>query len=59
MENVDITSSNSFADEVEVDLDVLGALMLNGVGDVHGADVVAVDQDGAAKQSMEFLEELS
>jgi len=60
MENVDITSNNSFADEVEVDLDVLGALMLNGVGGhVHGADVVAVDQDGAAKQSMEFLEELS
>ena len=55
-----MTSSNSFADEVEVDLDVLGALMLNGVGGhVHGADVVAVDQDGAAKQSMEFLEELS
>jgi len=36
MENADMTSSNSFADEVEVDLDVLGVLMLKGVeGHAH------------------------
>ena len=36
MENADITSNKSFEDEVDVDLDMLGALMRNGVrGHVH------------------------
>ena len=60
MKNADITNSNPLTDEVEVDHDVLGALMLNGVGGhVHGAGVVVVYQDNAAKRSMKLLEKLS
>ncbi len=36
---------NAFPDEVEVDLDMLRTLVLNGVGEeVDDADVVAVDE---------------
>jgi hypothetical protein len=44
VQDVDIIDGNTFPDEVEVDLDMLGTLMLNGVArEVDGADVVAVD----------------
>jgi hypothetical protein len=44
MQDADITDDNMFPDEVEVDLDMLGTLMLNGVArEVDGADIVAVD----------------
>jgi hypothetical protein len=42
---VDIADGNAFLDEVEIDLDMLGALMLNEVvGEVDGVDVVVVDE---------------
>jgi hypothetical protein len=42
--DADITNGNAFLNEVEVDLDMLYILMLNGVGgEVDDADVVAVD----------------
>jgi hypothetical protein len=45
VQNADITDGNAFPDEVEVNLDMLCTLMLNGVGgEVDGADVVAVDK---------------
>jgi hypothetical protein len=45
---------------VEINLDVLGALVLDGVGGhVDGADVVAVDQRRAARRSMKLEEQLS
>jgi hypothetical protein len=48
MEYPDITNSNTLPNEVEIDLNMLGTLMLNGVGGhVDGADVVAVNQGGA------------
>jgi len=60
MKDTNITSGNPLSDEVEVDLDVLGALMLNGVGGhVDGADVVAVDQSSSTKRDVKFLEKLS
>jgi hypothetical protein len=47
MEYPDITNSNMLPNEVEIDLNMLGALMLNGVGGyVDGADVIAVNQGG-------------
>jgi len=50
MEDADITSGNVLPNEVQIDLDVLGSLMLNGVGGhVDGTDVVAVDQGCAAQ----------
>jgi hypothetical protein len=44
VQDVDITNDNAFLNEVEVDLNMLYILMLNGVGgEVDGADIVAVD----------------
>jgi hypothetical protein len=44
---------------VEVDLNMLCTLVLNGVGgEVDDADVIAVDESALCQQSMELLEEL-
>jgi hypothetical protein len=59
VQDADITDGNAFPDEVEVNLDMLCALMLNGVGgEVDSADVVAVDESALRQRSMELLEEL-
>jgi hypothetical protein len=45
VQDVDITNDHMFPYEVEVDLDMLGALVLNGIGgEVDCADVVVVDK---------------
>jgi hypothetical protein len=47
VEDTNIPDSNVLADKVEINLNMLGALVLNGVsGEVDDADVVAVDQSG-------------
>jgi hypothetical protein len=58
VQGADITDGNAFRDEVEVDLDMLCALVLNEVdGEVDGADVVAVDESALRQRSMELLKE--
>jgi hypothetical protein len=45
MLDADIIDDNKFPNEVEVDLDMLCTLMLNGVGgEVDGTDIVTVDE---------------
>jgi hypothetical protein len=45
VQDADITDGNAFPDEVEVDLDMLCMLVLNGVGgELDGADVVVVGE---------------
>ena len=45
---------------MQIDLHVLRALMLHGIGgEVDHADVVAVDEGGALKGAMEFVEQLA
>jgi hypothetical protein len=45
MQDADITDGNTFPDKVEVDLNMLCALVLNGVGgEVDGTNVVTVDE---------------
>jgi hypothetical protein len=59
MKYTDSTNSNTFPDEMEVDLHMFGALMLHRVGgEVDGAHIVAVDEAGLVKRMMEFLEKL-
>ena len=54
MKHTDSPKGDPFPNEVEVDLHVLGALMLNGVGgEVDGADVVAVDEAGRIQRVMQ------
>ena len=49
MHDTDITNSNTLPNEVEIDLDVLGALMLDGVGGhVDSVDIITIYQRGAA-----------
>ena len=44
MKNMDSSCSNTLPNKGKVDLNMFGALMLNGVDrHVYGADVVAVD----------------
>jgi hypothetical protein len=56
VQDTDITDGHAFPHKVEVDLDMLHALVLNGVGEeVDGADVVAVNDDALCQRSVELL----
>jgi hypothetical protein len=60
MKYTDITNSNTLPNKMEINLDMLGALMLDGVGGhVDSADVVTVDQSGFAKWRMKLQEKLT
>ena len=55
MQNTKITNGDSLPDEVKIDLNVLGALMLNRVGGhVDGTDVVAIHQCGMPERGMQL-----
>ena len=59
MKHTDLTHGNTIANEVEIDLDVFGTLMLDGVrGHVDGADIVAEDDRRRRRWSMKLLEKL-
>jgi hypothetical protein len=60
MEHADLAHGNTIANEVEVDLDVFGALMLDGVrGHVDGANIVTEHNRGGRRWSMKLVEELA
>jgi hypothetical protein len=45
VQDADITDGNMFPNEVEVDLDMLYTLVLNGVGgEVDSANIITVDE---------------
>ena len=56
MKNTNITNGDPFADEVEMNLDMLGSLMLNRVGGyVDSADVVTIHQCSSAKRGVKLM----
>jgi hypothetical protein len=56
MQDVDITDDHAFPHKVEVDLNMLRALVLNGVsGEVDNADVVIVDEGARRQRGVELL----
>ena len=60
MKNPHISDGDPFVNEVEVELDMLHALMLDGVGgEVHGASVVTIDKGAPRQRTVELLEQLS
>ena len=60
MEDPNIADSDPVANEVQVDLHMLRPLMLNGVGgEIHGADVVAVDERAPGERAVKLRKELS
>jgi hypothetical protein len=62
MEGADLTDDNLLSDEMKINHHMLHALvlMLNGVGeDVHGANVVTVDESETRWRSLEFMQKLA
>ena len=60
MKNTNFAESHLLANEVDVDLNVLGTAVVDQVGShVDGADVVAVDHGSHLQRDMEFLNELA
>ena len=60
MQNSQITDGDPLSNKVKINLDVLGALMLDWVGGhVDCTDVVAIYQCSAAKRGVKLLEELA
>jgi hypothetical protein len=56
VQDVDITDGHAFPHKVEVDLNMLRALVLNGVGGVvNGVNVVIVDEGALRQWSVELL----
>jgi hypothetical protein len=56
VQGADITDDHAFPHKVEVDLDMLHALVLNGVGgEVDGADIFTVDEGALRQRSVEVL----
>jgi hypothetical protein len=44
VQDADFTKGDSLSDEVEVDLNMLGSLMLNRVGgEINGADIITIN----------------
>jgi hypothetical protein len=47
VEDTNVPDGNALPNKVEINLDMIGVLVLDGVGgEVDGADVVTVDQSG-------------
>jgi hypothetical protein len=60
MKDADLTVGNLLSNEMKINLHMFCALMLNGVdGEVHDADVVAVDESVARWRSLELMQELA
>jgi hypothetical protein len=60
MENPNIANSHPVSNEVQVNLHIVRPLMMNPVGgELHGADVVAVDERALGERAMKLNQELS
>ena len=56
MKNTNFAESHLLANEVDVDLNVLGTAVMNWVGyHVDSADIVAIDDSGDSQRNMQFL----
>ena len=60
MNNTDFAQGHLLMDEVDVDLNVLGTVVMNWVGcHVDSVDVVAIDHGSYLQRDMKFLKELA
>jgi hypothetical protein len=60
MEDADLIDGNLLSDKIKINLYMLGALMLNGAGgEVHGADIIAVDKCTPRQRGMKLVEKPS
>ena len=60
MKDASFSESHTIANEVQVDLHMLGTLVLYRVGgEVHSAHIITIYKCGARGRSMEFLQQLA
>ena len=60
MKDPDVSNDNPLTDEVEINLNMLRALVLDEVGgELHGADVVVVDECASTERLVELEDELA
>jgi len=60
VQDADFTEGDSFCNEVQVDLNMLGSLMLNRVGgEVNGADIIAVDHCNTTEWAVKLYQKLA
>jgi hypothetical protein len=60
MEDTDLTDDNLLSHKMKINIYMLGALMLNGVGgEIHDADIVAVDKCAPRRRGLELVEQLT
>jgi hypothetical protein len=60
MEDADLTDGNLFLDKMKINLHMLGALMLNGIGrEIHDADIITVDEGAPRQWGLELVEQLT
>jgi hypothetical protein len=60
MEDTDLTNGNILSDKMKINLHMLGALILNGVGgEVHDTDIATVDKGAPRRQSLKLVEQLT
>jgi hypothetical protein len=56
VQDAGITDGHTLSQKVEVDLDILRALLLNGVGgEIDGTNIVTVDEGALHQWSMKLL----
>jgi nucleoside-triphosphatase THEP1 len=59
VEDANIFDGNTLVDKVKINLNMLGVLMLDGVGgEVGHADVVIVDQGGPLREAVQLHKQL-
>jgi hypothetical protein len=59
MEDADLIDDNLPTEKMNINLHMLGALMLNKVGgEVYDADVIAVDKGAPRRRGLELVEQL-
>jgi hypothetical protein len=60
VQDADFTEDDSFSDEVQVDLNMLGSLMLDQVGgEINSTDIVTIDHCSTTKWAAKLLQKLA
>jgi hypothetical protein len=60
VQDTDFTKGDSLSDEVQVDLNMLGSLMLNRIsGEINGADIITVDHCSTTERTAKLCQELA